>query len=78
MELDKMAVGPDHFRHGYGTILRKHGMKIPAEDQAPVGVIAAETGTYLYNSPGYETTVTVTLTDPRPGKQASVSLWVQK
>jgi len=43
-----------------------------------VGVVAAEMGTYLYDSLGFKTTVKITVTDPRPGKQASVDFWVQK
>jgi ribosomal protein S18 acetylase RimI-like enzyme len=78
MELDNMAVDPDHFRRGYGTLLCTHGMDIARKDKVPVGVVAAEMGTYLYNSLGFKTTVKVTVTDPRPGKLASVDFWVQK
>ena len=55
-----------------------HGMDIARKNKVPVGVIAAEMGTYLYNSLGFKTTVKVTTTDPPPGKQASVDFWVQK
>ncbi|KAK3339710.1 hypothetical protein B0T25DRAFT_523434 [Lasiosphaeria hispida] len=78
MELDNMAVDPDHFRQGYGGLLCKHGMGVAAEDKIPVGIIAAKMGTYLYNSLGFKTTVQITLADPRPGKEASVDFWVQK
>jgi len=78
MELDNMAVDPGHFRRGYGTLLCTHGMDIATRDKVPVGVIAAEMGTYLYNALGYKTTAKITVTDPRPGKEASVDFWVQK
>jgi hypothetical protein len=78
MELENMAVDPDHFRRGYGTLLCMHGMAMARKDKVPVGVVAAEMGTYLYNSLGYKTTVKVTVTDPRPGKEASVDFWVQR
>jgi GNAT superfamily N-acetyltransferase len=77
MVLDNMAVDPDYFNRGYGKLLCLHGMDIAREDKVPVGVTAAEMGTYLYNSLGFKTTVKVTLTDPRPGKLASVDFWVQ-
>lgn len=73
-----MAVDPDHFRRGYGTLLCRHGMDTARTDKVPVGVVAAEMGTYLYNSLDFRTTVKVTVTDARPGKQASVDFWVQK
>ena len=73
-----MAVDPDHFRKGYGSLLCKHGMDIAARDKVPIGIIAAKMGTYLYNSLGFKTKVQVTLTDPRPGKEATVDFWVQK
>lgn len=78
MELDNIAVDPDHFRQGYGTLLCTHGMDMARKDKVPVGVVAGEMGTYLYNSLGFKTTVKVTITDPRPGKHASVDFWVQK
>ena len=78
MELDKMAIDPGHFRHGYGTLLCRHGMAIAAEDKVPVGVIAAELGMHLYKSSGFTTVVKYTLADERPGFEASVDFWVQK
>ena len=42
MELDNMAMDPDHFRRGYGTLLCMHGMDIATKDKVPVGVISAE------------------------------------
>jgi GNAT superfamily N-acetyltransferase len=78
MELDNMAVDPDHFRHGYGTLLCRHGMNIAKEDGFPVGIIAAEIGMRLYKHLGFKTAVKVTLSDERPGKDAKVDFWVQK
>ncbi|KAF4449049.1 putative gnat family protein [Fusarium austroafricanum] len=78
MELDNMAVDPDHFRKGYGTLLCRHGMEIAREDKVPVGVIAAKFGMKLYEYLGYSCTAKVSLTDGRPGEDASVDFWVQK
>ncbi|RSL65156.1 hypothetical protein CEP53_003788 [Fusarium sp. AF-6] len=78
MELDNMAVDPDHFRKGYGTLLCKHGMKIAEEDNVPVGVIAAALGMKLYEALGYTCAAKIGITDERPDKQASVDFWVQK
>ncbi|CAM1505885.1 Fc.00g115220.m01.CDS01 [Cosmosporella sp. VM-42] len=78
MELDNMAVDPDHFRKGYGTLLCRHGMKIAEEDKVPVGIIAAALGMKLYEALGYSCTVKVSLTDVRRDKEASVDFWVQK
>lgn len=72
-----MAVDPDHFRRGYGTLLCHHGMKIAEEDNVPVGIIAAEMGMRLYEKLGYSCTVKVTIGDGRPDKPASVDFWVQ-
>ncbi|KAF5586664.1 uncharacterized protein FSUBG_12051 [Fusarium subglutinans] len=33
MELDNMAIDPDHFRKGYGTLLCRHGMEFAREDK---------------------------------------------
>ncbi|KAG5749092.1 hypothetical protein H9Q70_008252 [Fusarium xylarioides] len=78
MELDNMAVDPDHFRKGYGTLLCRHGMEIARQDKVAVGVIAAELGMKLYESLGYACTAKVSLTDGRPDEDASVDFWVQK
>ncbi|KAK0725622.1 hypothetical protein B0H67DRAFT_136307 [Lasiosphaeris hirsuta] len=78
MELDNMAVDPDHFRRGYGSHLCKYGIDVAAQDKIPVGIIAAKMGACLYSSLGFKTTVQITLADPRPGKKASVDFWVQK
>ncbi|KAF4495902.1 GNAT family acetyltransferase [Fusarium agapanthi] len=78
MELDNMAVDPDHFRKGYGTLLCRHGMEITREDNIPVGVIAAELGMKLYESLGCACTAKVSLTDGRPGEDASVDFLVQE
>ena len=78
MELDNMAVNPDYFRHGYGTLLCRYGIDIAQKDQFPVGIIAAEMGAKLYTELGFETAVKVTLTDERPSKEAKVDFWVQK
>lgn len=73
-----MAVDPDHFHKGYGSVLCHHGMDIAAQDKVPIGVIAARMGTYLYESFGFQTKAQVTLADPRPGKEATLDFWVQK
>ncbi|KAM0188242.1 hypothetical protein ACHAPA_007678 [Fusarium lateritium] len=78
MELDNMAVDPDHFLKGYGTLLCRYGMNIAREDKIPVGVIAAKLGMKLYEYLGYSCTAKVTLTDCRPGEDDSVDFWVQK
>ncbi|KAF5252794.1 hypothetical protein FANTH_2118 [Fusarium anthophilum] len=78
MELDNMAVDPDHFRKGYGTLLCRHGMEIAREDKVAIGVIAAELGMNLYESLGYACTTKVSLTDGRPDEDASVDFWVQE
>ncbi|KAG5758101.1 hypothetical protein H9Q72_013763 [Fusarium xylarioides] len=78
MELDNMAVDPDHFRKGYGTLLCRHGMEIAREDKVPVGVIAAKLGMKLYEYLGFTCTTKVSLTDDRTGEDASVDFWVQE
>ncbi|KAF5683579.1 hypothetical protein FDENT_7191 [Fusarium denticulatum] len=40
MELDNVAVDPDHFRKGYGTLLCRHGMEIAREGKVPIRLIA--------------------------------------
>ena len=77
MELDNMAVGPDHFRKGYSTLLCRHGMDVAREDKVPVGVIAAKLGMSLYEHLGYSCTAKVSIADGRPGEDASVDFWVQ-
>ncbi|KAF5987546.1 putative gnat family protein [Fusarium bulbicola] len=78
MELDNMAVDPDHFRNGYGTLLCRHGMEIAREDNVAIGVIAAELGMKLYESLEWTCTTKVSLTDGRPDEDASVDFWVQE
>ncbi|KAF5550693.1 gnat family protein [Fusarium mexicanum] len=78
MELDNMAVDPDHFRKGYGTLLCRHGMEIAREDKVAIGVIAAELGMKLYESLVWACTTKVSLTDGRPDEDASVDFWVQE
>ncbi|KAF9770789.1 hypothetical protein IL306_011604, partial [Fusarium sp. DS 682] len=63
---------------GYGTLLCRHGMEIARQDKVPVGVIAAKLGMKLYEYLGYSCTAKVSLTDGRPGEDASVDFWVQK
>lgn len=72
-----MAVDPAYFRHGYGTKLCKHGMAIAKGCGQRVGVIAAEKGFLLYSKLGFHTSVKITVTDVREGKEASVDFWVQ-
>jgi hypothetical protein len=57
MELDNMAVDPEHFRRGYGTKLCQYGMAIAKEDSVPVGIIAAAMGAKLYSGLGFKTVV---------------------
>ncbi|EXM15100.1 GNAT domain [Fusarium oxysporum f. sp. vasinfectum] len=76
--LDKMAVDPEHFRKGYGTLLCRHGMKMGQQDKVPVGVIAAKLGMKLYEHLGYSSVANVSLACSRPGEDASVDFWVQK
>jgi hypothetical protein len=78
MELDNMAIDPKHFRHGYGTILCRHGMDLAMKNKTPIGIIAAESGKPLYDKLGFDTMVEKTVEDERPGKEASVEFWVQK
>ena len=68
-----MAVDPDHFRHGYGSVLCRHGMDMRREDKVPVDIIAAKMGTYLYNSLGFNTTVRVGLRYLPPDSSSSSS-----
>ncbi|EWZ79038.1 hypothetical protein FOWG_16811 [Fusarium oxysporum f. sp. lycopersici MN25] len=76
MVLDKMAVDPEHFRKGYGTLLCRHGMEIGRQDKVPVGVITAKLGMKLYEYLGYSSVANVTLTCP--DEDASVDFWVQE
>ncbi|RYC79749.1 hypothetical protein BFJ63_vAg17372 [Fusarium oxysporum f. sp. narcissi] len=76
MVLDKMAVDPEHFRKGYGTLLCRHGMELSRQDKVPVGVIAAKLGMKLYEYLGYSSVANVSLTCP--DEDASVDFWVQK
>lgn len=78
MELDNMAVDPDHFRHGYGSLLCRYGMNIAKEDKIDVGIIAAAMGFKLYEALGFESLVKINLADVRCKKQADVDFWVQR
>ncbi|KAH7465418.1 hypothetical protein FOMA001_g17332 [Fusarium oxysporum f. sp. matthiolae] len=78
MVLDMMAVDPEHFRKGYGTLLCRHGMEMSRQYKVPVGVIAAKLGMKLYEYLGYSNVVQVSFTCGRPGEDASVDFWVQK
>ncbi|EWZ79046.1 hypothetical protein FOWG_16764 [Fusarium oxysporum f. sp. lycopersici MN25] len=71
-----MAVDPEHFRKGYGTLLCRHGMELSRQDKVPVGVIAAKLGMKLYEYLGYSSVANVSLTCP--DEDASVDFWVQK
>lgn len=72
-----MVIDPDHFRKGYGSLLCGHGMEVAQEDKIPVGIIAAKLGMKLYEYLVFSCTAKVSLTDDRPGEDASVDFWVQ-
>lgn len=78
MELDNMAVDPDHFRRGYGSLLCRYGMAVANEDKVSVGLIAAASGKPLYDHLGFQTVVRMTLGDERAGSEAEVDFWVQR
>lgn len=67
MELENMAIDPEHFRKGYGRLLCLHGMEVAQEDKVPVGIIAAKLGMKLYEYLGFSCTAEVSLTYDRPG-----------
>lgn len=78
MELDNMAVDPDHWRHGYGSRLCEHGMEIAKNEKTSIGILAAGSGVGLYKALGFCDLEKVVVKDDRKGEDASTDFTVFK